>query len=575
NVQFHVDGLPEGTPLEIRTEARGQAEIYTLLVGKPGGPELDLSKMVIHIAADASEAAGRWYPQVIYPGVKQTWNNNTASSYISSAPVYSYYRQDDTNCLTAAVDDCFSVWNIRSGISEHTKKLEVNISHGALMTDIRVVKVFVDTSDRPYYQALRDVTDWWAEMRDGALKVPDSAYDPVYSTWYTFHINIDEENVLRQCELAKELGCRTVFVDDGWATPRDVHIMAYAGDWKPNEEKFPDIRRFVERVHALGMKAVLWIAPGNAGFESCAAKLYHDRILKRIDASKYSVLDLRYPEIRANLCWDTCRIVEDYGFDGLKIDFIDVIGGNAGDPDPDRDFESVSDALKCFLETLRGRLQKKNPDVLIEYRQSYTGPDVLATANMVRSGDCAQDFTTNRLNTIHLRLHTNVAVHADMVQMIEGEDAEKSALQITGILFSTPQISVDLDKISEEQRKMLRFWLGFMSEKRELLQKSSFEPSRGYANFPAVTVRNASERLTALYAENLLMLDEMAEQVYIVNAYDRKPVYLGCAQPAEAEYTILNCMGEETARGTLTLGSTPTAAEIPFNGMMILKNRSI
>ena len=153
----------------------------------------------------------------------------------------------------------------------------------------------------------------------------------------------------------------------------------------------------------------------------------------------------------------------------------------------------------------------------------------------------------------------------------EGEDAEKSALQITGILFSTPQISVDLDKISEDQRKMLRFWLGFMSEKRELLQKSSFEPSRGYANFPSVTVRNASERLTALYAENLLMLDEMAEQVYIVNAYDRKPVYLGCEQPSEAEYTILNCMGEEIARGTLTLGSTPTAAEIPFNGMMILK----
>lgn len=73
-----------------------------------------------------------------------------------------------------------------------------------------------------------------------------------------------------------------------------------------------------------------------------------------------------------------------------------------------------------------------------------------------------------------------------------------------------------------------------------------------YANFPAVTVRNSTERLTALYAENLLMLDEMAKQVYIVNAYDRKPVYRGCEQPTEAECTILNCMGEEIARGTLT-----------------------
>ena len=574
NVQFHVDGLPEGTPLEIRTEARGQVEIYTLIVGKPGGPELNLAGMTIHISADASEAAGRWHPQCNFPGVMQTWNSNISASYKYGAPVCSYYRQDDTNCLTVAVDDCFSVWNIRSGISEHAKRLEVNISHSDLKTDTRVVKVFVDSSDRPYHQALRDVKDWWAETREKTLYIPESAYDPVYSTWYTFHCNIDEERILHQCELAKELGLRTVFVDDGWATPwNPSNIMIYSGDWKPNDSKFPNIRRFVEKVHALGMKAVLWIAPFTAGFESRAARLYQNRILRTM--SSYYVLDPRYPEIRADVCRDVCRIIEDYGFDGLKIDFLYAMSGDVGEPDDNRDFDSVNAALQCFLENMKRRLDESNPEVLIEYAESHAGPDIITNANIARSGDCAQDFTTNRYHIIMLRLYTDAAVHADMVQMIPNEDAEKSALQLTNILFSTPQISVDLDKISEDQRRMLRFWLGFMSEKRELLQKSSFEPSRCYANFPAVTVRSATERLTALYAENLLMLDEMAEQVYIVNAYDRKPVYLGCEQPSEAEYAILNCMGEETARGTLTLGSTPTAAEIPFNGMMILKNRSI
>jgi len=571
--QFEINGLPDGTPVQIQHEARGQADIYTLIVGQKGGPQIDLSRMIVSISADASEAAGRWYPQVRFPGVLQTWNNCIRSSYNNNAPIYSYYRQDDTNSLTAAIDDSITAWSIRTGIAERTRRLEFNASPLSLKTDYWTTRFFIDRSNRPYFRSLRDAAEWWAETRNDSLPIPEHAYDPVYSSWYTFQRDVDADHLLHQCELAAELGCRTVFLDDGWATPWQTDHFAHAGDWKPNEEKFPDLRGFVEKVHALGMKAVLWIAPTHSGFDSRSAKLYNNRILRKIEGAKYSILDLRYPDIRANICRDMCRLVEDYGFDGLKIDFIDSIHGDTCELDGDRDFVSVSEALQYFLENLRCRLQKINPEVLIEYRQSYTGPDVLATANIVRSGDCAQDFTTNRLNTINLRLHTNVAVHADMVQMIEGEDAEKSALQLTNILFSTPQISVDLDKISEDQRKMLRFWLGFMSEKRELLQKSSFEPSRCYANFPSVTVRNATERLTALYAENLLMLDEMAEQVYIVNAYDRKPVYLGCEEACEAEYSILNCMGEETARGTLTLGSTPAAVAIPINGMMILKKR--
>jgi hypothetical protein len=45
----------------------------------------------------------------------------------------------------------------------------------------------------------------------------------------------------------------TVIIDDGWQKTR--------GDWEPDTKKFPNLRAQIDRIHALGMKAILWLAP--------------------------------------------------------------------------------------------------------------------------------------------------------------------------------------------------------------------------------------------------------------------------------------------------------------------------
>ena len=572
-LEFKVSGLPDEVPVGIENSLRGEVEIYTITVGREGGEPIDLSAMKITLTADASEAVGRWFPASYQfnRAVKQTWCSNSRSSYISNAPIYSYYRSDDANLLTAAIDDTITAWNMCSGIDEPLRVLRFTANPIGLKADHRVFRVFVDRSDRPYYESIRSAALWWAELKGGLPEIPECAYDPVYSTWYTFHRDIDAECVLSECEAAAKLGCRTVFIDDGWATPKETNVFTHAGDWKPNREKFPDFKGFVDKIHSLGMKAVLWVAPGLSGFSTRSAKLYKNKYISKNDGLNAYILDPRYPFVRSALYRDLCGIIEDYGFDGLKIDFIDSIQGADCEPDDERDYLSVDEALNDLLTNIYKRLRELNPDALVEYRQSYTGPDILSNANIIRSADCAQDFLTNRVNTIDLRLHTNAAVHSDMIQIIENEAPESSALQITNVLFSTPQISARLDKLSDEQKRMLGFWTGFMSDKRELLQKSSFEPSRCYSNYPSVTVRNADERLTALYGENLLLLDEISPRAYIVNACTREPVYVGSKQPYEAGYRLLDCMGNETGRGEITLDGAPKPVAIPFNGIMIIE----
>ncbi|MCI8387227.1 MAG: glycosyl hydrolase [Clostridiales bacterium] len=567
---FNVTGLPVGAAVDIACEARGNAEIYTLSL-KTEGEALDFASMRILVGANASEAVGRWFPESdVFRGVKETWCCHNRTSYMCGAPVQSYYRTDDVNLLTVAVDDTITSWNISSGIEEENRMLNYILSPNGMKTASKVIRVFVDRSHRKYYDAVRDVVSWWAELDGGAHVIPESAYDPVYSTWYAFHRDITAETVLEQCKMAAELGCKTVFIDDGWATPLDTVGYNDTGDWKPHPDRFPDIKSFVDSIHALGMKAVLWAAPGLSGCNARSSKLYAGKFMKENTNSLFNVLDPRYTFVRSGMINDTCELVTNYNFDGLKIDFIDSIQGADCEPDDERDYSSVTDALHDMLDVIYGNITKAKPDALIEFRQAYVGRDILRTANIVRAGDCAQDFLTNRVRVIDLRLGTNVAVHSDMIQIIEDEAPESSALQLTNIMFSTPQISPCFDKISDEQKRMLKFWIGFMSEKRELLQKSSFEPKHCYNNYSSVTVRNESERLTTLYGESLLILDETAPRVYIVNAYERTPIYVGSSVEAKYAYKLVNCMGDDVGSGEITLDSSPKLIEAPFNGMIVM-----
>ena len=575
NNEIQLSGIPNNIPVEINKVKYNSAYVYKIIIGKNGEQPFESGKLHIAVSVSGSEAQGRWFPTTRQydRAVHQTWNSENQTSYMNGAPIYSYYRQDDSNILTVAADDSFITWQICSGVDEPSQQISFDISSEFINCDVVNVNLLVDRSDCPYYQAIQNAARWWAENRGSNQYIPECAYEPVYSTWYAFQRSVDAESILSQCRTAVEYGCRTLIIDDGWAAPIDTCYYEDSGDWKPNREKFPDIRSFVDEIHKLGMKAILWIAPGLSGFNSRSNELYRGKFISSNDWLRMSILDIRYPEIRSRLCGDVCRIVENYKFDGVKIDFIDSIHAPDCEPDQDRDCTSVSNALRDMLGCIHSNLMKCNPEVMIEYRQNYCGPDVITNANIVRGSDCAQDYLSNRLNTIDLRLYTNAAVHSDMVQFIYNDTPESTALQLTNILFSTPQISPRFEYLSDDQKKVLKFWLDFMSRKRELLQKSSFEPSRCYMNYPSVTVRNQNERLTALYGEQLLILDKITPNIYIVNAYTRAPIYVGSSNTYETEYQLLNCMGEETGRGTIRLEPSPKAVNIPFNGMMILRSQ--
>ena len=109
--------------------------------------------------------------------------------------------------------------------------------------------------------------------------------------------------------------------------------------------------------------------------------------------------------------------------------------------------------------------KKIKPDILLEFRQGYIGPNMRRFGNMFRVTDCPDDYLNNRVGVLDLRqIMGNSAVHSDMLMWHKDESPELIAVQIISILFGVMQYSARLDEIGEDAVKVSKFWFDFTKD---------------------------------------------------------------------------------------------------------------
>ena len=147
-----------------------------------------------------------------------------------------------------------------------------------------------------------------------------------YSSWYNRYQNIDEASIREDLN-----GCKTLFrtgdlfqIDDGWE--RKV------GDWlEPDPAKFPNgLRPLADAAHKSGFLAGLWLAPFVCEKESLLCKNHPDWLLQ-VDGqpwccgcnwSGFYALDIDNPAVLDYLRRVFDRVLNDWGFDLVKLDFL-------------------------------------------------------------------------------------------------------------------------------------------------------------------------------------------------------------------------------------------------------------
>ncbi|MGB0743289.1 MAG: glycoside hydrolase family 36 protein [Opitutales bacterium] len=502
------------------------------------------------------------------------------SRAVQRAPLLTYLNQGDRNRFTVALSDAMNPSFLRGVIREEDAFIYMDLrmfEKKTPPTNRYELTLRFDTRSVMYETAIQDTVRWWATMDEHTpAHVPDAARVPVYSTWYSYHQSITADGIVEECRLGGELGLGGVIVDDGWQTLDGNRGYAFTGDWKP--ERIPDMKGFVARVHTLGQKFMLWYSVPMAGEKSEMIADFRDKTLYFHEGFGAYVLDPRYPEVREYLIGVYEAAVRDWGIDGLKLDFIGMFsekGGGDLNADDGRDYASVDAAVDRLMSDVMARLRALNPEIAIEFRQPYNGPLMRKYGNMFRAVDCANVATYNRRHIADLRLIADTtAVHSDMIMWHPEESVEAAALQLLNIIFSVPQISVRLAEISPEHRQMLKFWLGYWNENKEVLLDGDFRALSPAQNYPMLTGRKDGKLIAAVYQDLFVSSGkDKLDAIDIVNGKSTAGVVLRLDRSlGRAEVRIYDALGKLVLNKKQWLRAGAHAFEVPPSGLLQIKN---
>jgi alpha-galactosidase len=201
-------------------------------------------------------------------------------------------------------------------------------------------------------------------------QAPESAFAPVWCAWgYEREFTMDQ--IVGTLPKVRELGFEWAVLDDGWQTNE--------GDWNLDKHKFPrgeeDMRDFVKRIRAQGMKPRLWIAPLAADPGSDVLHDHPDMLLLDDNGGVQNVswwnALTQCPAYQPTIDYYvglTKKIIGDWGFEGLKLD-----GQHLNSVAPcynkvhkhSHPTESV-EKLGAFWQAIHAAARAANPNAVVE-----------------------------------------------------------------------------------------------------------------------------------------------------------------------------------------------------------------
>jgi alpha-galactosidase len=207
----------------------------------------------------------------------------------------------------------------------------------------------------------RDLLDSYAAVVGRELRAQRNAHAPTgWCSWYYYFTRVSEADVLENLAALRAarplLPIELVQIDDGYQTA--------VGDWTSVNERFPSgMATLAARIREAGYRPGVWLAPFTATANSRLAQERPDWFVRdpsgipaaageNWGATLYG-LDTSHPDVRAWLRALFRTIVEEWGFDYLKLDFLAcaAIKGLRHDPGVTR-ARAMRDGLALIRETV-------------------------------------------------------------------------------------------------------------------------------------------------------------------------------------------------------------------------------
>ena len=192
--------------------------------------------------------------------------------------------------------------------------------------------LYLSCEDRPVFDEVRAFSRAYDELHQVALPpAPPSVWEPVWCSWYGIKNDVDADYIRSMVPLLKEWGIGNIIVDAGWF--KGDGFDPDTGHYIPDASKFPDLKGLVEEVQSQGLTILLWCAPlFNISELADEPFIQKHRFQAAGSDEANNFLCPRCPAVRQYAYRTVKHLMQTYGCNGLKIDFIDPLQDRASPP---------------------------------------------------------------------------------------------------------------------------------------------------------------------------------------------------------------------------------------------------
>lgn len=325
---------------------------------------------------------------------------------------------------------------------------------------------------------LRDFSDYTRRAAGTTDRHDIAALEPFWCSWVDWASDdIDDEMVIENVRLGRDLGIRNFIIDDGWFGPgldTKYSTPLNIGDWTPDSTKFPDMRNLVTQVKALGGRVIIWCAPHAVG---PAARCYDERLaLLLADADGHPVIgetqffSLCFRSEKARrVMVDVCtRLAADYGFGGAKYDLFNWVPDvKCRSPYHEHDLDSMIEGLESMLRDADAAVRAVQPDYVVELKQNYGTALLTPYGSCMRAGDAPFDPRTNFLRTMHVQAYTSSALNDYQTFAPSDSPAAIAVAVITMLAAGIPAYGADFAQLNVPQKDVIRWYHELYASRRD------------------------------------------------------------------------------------------------------------
>ncbi len=207
---------------------------------------------------------------------------------------------------------------------------------------------------------------WHAYLRRHVLtRVGDDRQPVIYNHWgYTQH-ELSEASLMREVDIATEVGAELFMVDAGWYADANTAWYDTSGDWQAGDRLPRDLFPVFDYARSKGLRCGLWVEVESAGKASKLTQAHPEWFITRYGKPVDRVLDLAKPAVRDYVESTIFRLIERYQLDMFRLDYnLDAWEGgfNLRDGRQENTLWRHVEAMHAIFDAVRSRY----PDLQLE-----------------------------------------------------------------------------------------------------------------------------------------------------------------------------------------------------------------